>query len=61
LDIILGREAGQNKVDSLVPLVSTTWLKISKNPQKVLGKVRDFPFFCDYIYDKGNMTEVIGY
>ena len=52
LDIILGREIGQRKVDSLVPLVSSTWLANPENPPKVLGKMRDFPFCCDYIYTK---------
>jgi hypothetical protein len=45
---------------SLVLLVSNTLLISPKNPPKSTKKVRDFPFFCDYIYDKGNMTKVIG-
>lgn len=53
------------KADSLVPLVASNIYdlvnKSKKNPQKVLQKVRDFPFFDDYIYDKGNMPNVIGF
>jgi hypothetical protein len=61
LDIILGlKEGGRvKKVDSVVLLVPTIWLTNLKNPLKVLCKVRDFTFFSDYIYDKGNITEVI--
>jgi hypothetical protein len=33
--------------------------KLEKNPPKVMVKMRDFPFFSDYIYDKGNITKVI--
>jgi hypothetical protein len=56
LDLKGGRA---KEVESIVPLVSTIWLTNPKTPLKVLEKVRDFPFFSDYIYDKGNITEVI--
>jgi len=32
-----------------------------KIPPKVLQKARDFPFFNDYVYDKGNRLMVMGY
>jgi hypothetical protein len=41
-------------MDSLVPSVYTVGWYIRRSPQKVLRKVRDFPFLSDYIYDKGN-------
>jgi hypothetical protein len=47
-------------VGSLVPLVSNTLLINPKKSPKSTKKARDFPLFCDYIYDKGNMTKVIG-
>ncbi len=40
------------KVDSIVPSGSTIRFLNPKTPPKVLGKVRDFYIFFDYIYTK---------
>jgi hypothetical protein len=47
-------------------LVDKSWKKSPKSTRKVpekyqksTRKMRDFPPYSDYIYDKGNMTKVI--
>ena len=44
---------------SLVLLVFTTLLTNLKKSPKSTKKARDFSFFSDYIYDKGNSSLVI--
>lgn len=53
LDIILeGRQGKESRFHSTSGIYYV--IGKSKNPLKVLGKVRDLHFFSDYIYDKGN-------